>query len=160
MEREDLVGAIRRRSRLRSEAEARRVLEGVLQALAHVLPAEHRDAVCDCVPEDAIWCLRCGPEVPDPLIDSEVFLGWVMSSVETTGAADQTLGGEDPLAATAGDEARERVRVVLDELWVRLDESLVPAIVACLPAGVTEPAERVAMSPPAERHGHGTRDGT
>lgn len=134
----DLVTAIQRRAGLRSAAEARRLLEGVLQALAHVLPAEQSDALCACIPEDAVWCLRCGPSTPDPLIDSEVFLGWVMPSVETTAGPDQTLGGEDPLAALAGDQARALVRAVLDELWARLDDPSRRAVGACLPRGVAD----------------------
>lgn len=135
----DLVATIQRRACLRSPEEARQLLEGVQQALAHVLPTEQCDVVCACVPDDAHWCLHCGPKTPDPLIDSEVFLGWAMSSVETIGGPDQTLGGDDPLAALAGDEVRERVRVVLDELWMRLSGSAVAAIAARLPAGVLEP---------------------
>jgi uncharacterized protein (DUF2267 family) len=134
----DLVTAIQRRAGLRSAGEARRLLEGVLQALAYVLPAEQCDAVCACIPDDAVWCLRCGPATPDPLIDSEVFLGWVMSLVDTTGGPDQTLGGEDPLAAVAGEEAHARVGAVLDELWERLDASSRGAVVACLPRGVAD----------------------
>lgn len=134
----DLVTAIQHRSGLRSAAQARRLLEGVLQALAHVLPAEQCEALCACIPEDAVWCLRCGPSSPDPLIDSEVFLGWVMPSVETTGGPDRTLGGEDPLAAVAGDQARALVRAVLDELWERLDDPSRQAVGACLPMGVAD----------------------
>lgn len=143
-----LLADIQARAALRNEAEARLLLEGVLQALAHVLPAEHCDTICGCVPEDLMWCLRCGPAVPDALIDSELFLGWVMPSIETTGPPDHTLGGEDPLAAAAGDEARARLRIVLDELWRRLEPPAASAIRACLPDGVDPAAaqdtERVA----------------
>lgn len=135
---DDLVQAIQQRARLRSRDEARRILEGVLQALAHVLPPEQCDAVCACIPADAVWCLQCGPRTPDPLIDSEVFLGWVMSSLETTGGADRTLGGEDPLAAYAHEEARARIGAVLAELWERLDATSGPGVRACLPQGVAE----------------------
>lgn len=135
---EDLVTAIQHRAGLRSASEARRVLEGVLQALAYVLPPEQRDAVCACIPEDAVWCLHCGPATPDPLIDSDVFLGWVMASVETTGGPDRTLGGEDPLAALAGEEARARAGAVLGELWERLDTASRAAVGACLPRGVAD----------------------
>jgi uncharacterized protein (DUF2267 family) len=147
----DLVTAIQHRAGLRTAAEARRLLEGVLQALAYVLPAEQGDAVCACIPEDAVWCLRCGPATPDPLIDSEVFLGWVMSSVETTGGPDQTLGGEDPLAAVAGEEAHARVRAVLDELWERLDASSRRAVGACLPSGVADHIVPGDATPPQGR---------
>lgn len=137
MDEPDLVTAIQLRVGLRSPAEARKLLEGVLQALAYVIPGEVSDAVCACIPEDAVWCLRCGPSVPDSLVDSEVFLGWIVSSVETTGGGpDHTLDGEESLASGAGEEARVRVRAVLDELWERLDESARPAFSACLPSGV------------------------
>jgi len=135
---DDLVQAIQRRARLRSPEEARQILGGVLQALAYVLPPEQCEAVCACIPADAVWCLQCGPRTPDPLIDSEVFLGRVMSSLETTGGADQTLGGEDPLAALAHEEAHARVGAVLAELWERLDATSRPAVHACLPHGVAE----------------------
>lgn len=134
----ELLTAIQLRAGLRGVEEARKLLQGVLQALAYVLPGELSDAVCACIPEEDMWCLRCGPSVPDSLVDSEVFLGWVVSSVETTGGADHTLGGEDPLAALAGEEARVRVRVVLDELWERMDESSRPGFGACLPSGVAD----------------------
>ena len=133
---EGLLADIQTRAALRSEAEARLLLQGVLQALAHVLPPEHCDTLCGCVPEEFVSCLHCGPAVPDALIDSELFLGWVMPSIETTGPPDQTLGGEDPLAAYAGDEARARVRLVLDELWRRLEAPAASAISGCLPDGL------------------------
>jgi uncharacterized protein (DUF2267 family) len=133
-----LVAAIQRRARLGTPGEARALLEGVLRALAHVLPAEQTEAICACIPEDAEWCIRSGPSTPDPLIDREVFLGWVMSSLETTGGPDQTLGGEDPLATVAGEEAHTRVGAVLDELWERLDMSSRGAVGACLPSGVAD----------------------
>lgn len=134
----DLVTAIQHRARLGTSEEARALLEGVLRALAHVLPREHTDAVCACIPEDAEWCMRSGPATPDPLIDREVFLGWVVTSVETTGGPDRTLGGEDPLATVAGEEAHARVGVVLDELWERLDVSSRGAVGACLPSGLAD----------------------
>jgi uncharacterized protein (DUF2267 family) len=134
----ELLTAIQLRAGLKNTEESRRLLQGVLQALAYVLPGELTDAVCACIPEEDIWCLHCGPSVPDSLVDSEVFLGWVVSSVETTGGTDHTLGGEDPLAALAGEEAHVRVRVVLDELWNRLDESSRPGFGACLPNGVAD----------------------
>jgi hypothetical protein len=141
MENSELVENIRRRARLRGAEEAWLLLEGTLQALAHVLPEEHIDALCGCVPEGLIWCLRCGPPEPDPLIDHELFLGWVMSSIETTGAEDQTLGGDDPLAALIGDEARERVRVVLEELWPPLGHRSAE-ISTFLPEGLAGSSER------------------
>lgn len=136
---DDLVTVIQRRAHLRSAAEAKRLLEGVLQALAHVLPAEQREAVCACVPAEAVWRLQCGPRTPDPLIDSDLFLGWVMSCVETTAGPDQTLGGEDPLATLAGDEARARVGSVLEALWDRMDTLAGAVVAACLPGGLMDP---------------------
>lgn len=137
--RRDLVEVLRRRAGLRSAEEARRLLEGLLQALAHVLPVEECDALCACLPEDAVWCLHCGPATPDPLIDSDIFLGWVMSSMETTGGPDRTLGGEDPLGAMTAGEARARVGAGLEVLWERLDPEHRAAVGACLPAGVGVP---------------------
>lgn len=116
---ETLTQAIQRRAHLRSEDEAKHALQGVLQALAHVLPSDEADVICGCVPDDLVWCMRCGPGTPDPLIDSEVFLGWVMSSLDATAGQDQTLGGEVSLAALAADEVRGRARVVLDEIISR-----------------------------------------
>jgi len=135
---ESLVAAVQRRLSLREQAQAEQILRGVLQGLAYALPQELADALCDCVPDDLAWCLRCGPDTPDALIDSELFLGWVMSSLQTTGGGDRTLGGEDPLASFAGDEARHRVRVVLEELLARTDAELSSACSACVPRGLLE----------------------
>jgi uncharacterized protein (DUF2267 family) len=135
---DDLVAAVQRRLSLREQAQAEHLLQGVLQGLAYVLPQELADSLCGCVPDDLVWCLRCGPGTPDPLIDSELFLGWVMSSVQTTGGGDRTLGGEDPLASLAGDEARHRARIVLEELLARTDAELSSACCACVPRGLLE----------------------
>lgn len=135
---QDLLARVQQRLSLRSSAEAEQLVRGVLQGLAHVLPAELCDALCACVPEDMHWCLRSGPAEPDPLIDSEVFLDWVMPSIETTGAGDRTLGGEEPLASFAGDEARHRAQVVIQELWSRLDADTARACTSCLPPGLAE----------------------
>jgi uncharacterized protein (DUF2267 family) len=138
---DDLCAAVQRRASLRGKAEAEQLVQGVLKALAYVLPAQQIDAVCGCVPAVLSWCLRCGPAAPDPLVDSELFLGWVMSSLETTGGGDRTLGGEDPLASLAGDEARYRVQAVLEELWLRMDAEQARACSACVPAGLADAVE-------------------
>jgi uncharacterized protein (DUF2267 family) len=138
---DDICGAVRQRVSLPSAAEAEQLVQGVLQALAYVLPPQQIEALCACVPDDLSWCLRCGPATPDPLIDSELFLGWVMSSLETTGGSDRTLGGEDPLASLAADEARYRVQVVLAELWRRLDGEQARACAACVPVGLADGVE-------------------
>ena len=135
---DDLVNAVRRRLSLQRRIEAEELVEAVLQGLAYVLPAEHIGPLCDCVPPDFAWCLRCGPGTPDALIDSELFLGWVMSTMQTTGGSDRTLGGEDPLASLAGDEARYRAQAVLEELLARVDGELGAACRACLPAGLID----------------------
>ena len=135
---DDLLATLQRRLSLRDQTEATQLVQGVLQGLAYVLPRELADSLCDCVPDDLAWCLRCGPDTPDALIDSDLFLGWVMSSIQTTGGADRTLGGEDPLASLAGDEARHRAQAVLQELWSRLDPDLSRACAACLPAGLAD----------------------
>jgi len=135
---DDLLARLQRRLSLQGQTEATQLVQGVLQGLAYVLPRDLADSLCDCVPDDLAWCLRCGPDTPDPLIDSELFLGWVMSSIETTGGADRTLGGEDPLASLAGDEARHRVRIVLEELLARADAEMSAACSACVPRGLIE----------------------
>lgn len=134
----DLVAAVQDRLALKHRSEAEQLVQGVLQGLAYVLPTDVLDSLCECIPSDLGWCLRCGPGAQDPLIDSELFLGWVMSSIETTGGGDRTLGGEDPLAALAGDEARHRVQAVLEELFGRVDDALAAACTACLPAGLLD----------------------
>ncbi len=134
----DLVAAVQDRLALKHRSEAEQLVQGVLQGLAYVLPTDLIDSLCGCIPSDLGWCLRCGPGAPDPLIDSEVFLGWVMSSIQTTGGGDRTLGGEDPLASLAGDEARHRVQVVLEELFARVDAELSGACTACLPNGLLD----------------------
>lgn len=133
---DDLLATLQRRLSLRDQTEATQLLQGVLQGLAYVLPRELADSLCDCVRGDLAWCLRCGPGTPDPLIDSELFLGWVMSSIQTTGGADRTLGGEDPLASLAGDEARYRVRIAVEELLARTDAAVSAACSACVPRGL------------------------
>ena len=61
-----------------------------------------------------------------------------MSSLQTTDTADQTLGAKAHRRLVAAEEARLRVRVVLEELWHRLDGPVAVAIAACLPDGVEE----------------------
>lgn len=135
---ETLASAVQTRLSLRDPEETSHLVQGVLQGLAYVLPEELKDSLCDCVPDDLTWCLRCGPDAPDLLIDSELFLGWVMSSIQSTGAADRTMGGEDPLASLAGDEARHRVRIVLEELLARTSAAVSSACSACLPRDLLE----------------------
>ena len=124
MDSSELITAIRRRALLRSNSEAQDVLEGVLQALGHVLPREYCDVVCHCEPEAMVWCLHCGPRRPELLSDSDEFLGWATSSIESRSGTD--------------DEARTRVRIVLDELWARTDRPTAEVHMACLPCGVTQ----------------------
>jgi len=103
----------------REETEATTV--SVLRALAEVLPAPQLETLTSRVPPEAMVFLRRTGSQPDPMFDSHLFLGWVVSSLDATAGRDKTVGGLDFTAAYSGEEAIRRARCVFAAIKSRLD---------------------------------------
>ena len=118
----------------REEAEA--LVVSVLMAMAEVLPGPQLDALASQLPPEATVYLRRTRSQPDPLFDSHLFLGWVVSTLDATGARDKTVGGLDLTAAYSGEEAIRRMRCVFSALKRRLEPAQQRELVAVLPEDV------------------------
>ena len=102
----------------REETEA--LVVSVFMAMAEVLPGPQLEALASRLPPEALVYLRRTGSQPDPLFDWQLFLGWVVSTLDATGARDKTVGGLDLTAAYTGEEAVRRMRCVFSALKRRI----------------------------------------
>ena len=82
-----------------------------------------------------VYLRRTGSE-PDPLFDRELFLGWVVSTLDATANRDKTVGGLDFTAAYSGEEAIRRMGCVFSALKRQLEPSQQRELAAALPEEV------------------------
>jgi uncharacterized protein (DUF2267 family) len=119
-----------------SSEEAETAIVSVLMAMAEVLPGPQLEALSSRLPPEAMVYLRRTGSEPDPLFDSHLFLGWVVSSLDSTGIRDKTSGGLDLTAAYSGEEAIRRVGCVFSVLKRQLEPSQQQELAAVLPEEV------------------------
>ena len=119
-----------------SSEETEATVASVFMALAEVLPRPQLEALSSRLPPEAMVYLRRTGAEPDPLFDSHLFLGWVVSSLDATGMRDKTIGGLDLTAAYSGEEAIRRVGCVFSVLKRQLEPSQQQALAAVLPEEV------------------------
>ena len=118
----------------REETEA--LVVSVLMAMAEVLPRPQLEALASRLPPETMVYLRRTGSEPDPLFDSHLFIGWVVSTLDATGSRDKTVGGLDLTAAYSGEEAIRRMRCVFSALKRRLGPDQQQELVALLPEEV------------------------
>jgi len=118
----------------REETEA--LVVSVLMAMAEVLPRPQLEALASRLPPETMVYLRRTGSEPDPLFDSHLFLGWVVSTLDATGSRDKTVGGLDLTAAYSGEEAIRRTRCVFSALKRRLGPDQQRELVDLLPEEV------------------------
>lgn len=121
-----------------SSEETEAAVVSVLMALSQVLPRAQLEALSSRMPPEAMVYLRRTGSEPDPLFDSHLFLGWVVSSLDATAGRDKTVGGLDFTAAYSGEEAIRRMRCVFSVLKGRLQPGQEQEIVSSLPEEVDE----------------------
>ncbi len=119
-----------------SREEAESSVASVLMAMSQMLPSEQLDALAARLPPEAMVFLRRTGSEPDPLFDSHLFLGWVVSSLDAIGSPDKTVGGLDLTAAYTGEEAIRRTRCVFSAIKRQLGPDQQQDIGSVLPAEV------------------------
>ena len=119
-----------------STEETEALVVSVLMAMAEVLPGPQLEALAAQLPPQTTVYLRRTGSQPDPLFDWQLFLGWVVSTLDATGARDKTVGGLDLTAAYSGEEAIRRMRCVFSVLKRRLQPDQQRELVALLPEEV------------------------
>ncbi len=119
-----------------SNEEAEATIVSVLMAMAEVLPGPQLEALSSRLPPEAMVYLRRTGSEPDPLFDSHLFLGWVVSSLDATSIRDKTTGGLDLTAAYTGEEAIRRAGCVFSVLKRQLEPSQQQELAAVLPEEV------------------------
>ncbi len=75
---------------------------------------------------------------PDPYFDSNLFLGWVLATVDATGGVDKTEGGLDLFVAYSTDEAIDRCRCVFKTLKSTLGDRQSELISIHLPDSIQQ----------------------
>ena len=119
-----------------SNEEAEATVVSVLMAMAEVLPGPQLEALSSRLPPEAMVYLRRTGSEPDPLFDSHLFLGWVVSSLDATGIRDKTTGGLDLTATYSGEEAIRRAGCVFAVLKRQLAPDQQREIAEVLPQEV------------------------
>jgi uncharacterized protein (DUF2267 family) len=99
-----------------SEEETEGAVASVLMALAQILPGKQLEALSMRLPPEAMVYLRRAGSEPDPFFDSQLFLGWVVSTLDATADHDKTAGGLDLTASYSGEEAVRRAQCVFSVL--------------------------------------------
>lgn len=130
------LAEVRRRGGFASDEETIAVVSNVLMAVAEVLPQRELNGIMTNLPPELAVYLRPTHIEPDPHFDSQLFLGWVVSTFDSTGLRDKSIGGLDYYADYSGDEAIRRCQTVFSVLKSLMDEPQQELLVTWLPEGV------------------------
>ena len=138
MDYEGFLADVQERGRLRNRDESAFVTAAVLRAIAEVLPMAHVEGFASSVPPELMVYLRGAHEEPDPYFDDDLFLGWVLATVDVTGGRDKTEGGLDLFVAYSADEAIDRCRCVFGALKSNLDDEQSEMLSLHLPESIQQ----------------------
>ena len=133
----EFLEQVQSRGSLATAEETRAVVANVLRAVAEVLPQGQVDGLSTQLPPELMVFLRGAHQEPDPFFDSQLFLGWVVSSIDSTGARDRTEEGLDLYAAYSGEEAIRRCQCVFAVLKSLLEPRQRDILAGCLPDEVS-----------------------
>ncbi len=138
MDYQQFLAEVQERGCFAGRNEAAAAVSGVLMAMAETLSQSQAEEICGGLPGELLVYLRPAHEEPDPYFDSHLFLGWVVSSFDSTGSRDKTAGGLDLYSHYSGDEAIRRCQCVFSVLKALLDDSQREELCGCLPEEVQE----------------------
>ncbi len=130
------LSEVRRRGGFATDEEAAAVVSTVLMAVSEVLPQGAVDGIVANLPPELWVFLRPSHREPDPHFDSQLFLGWVVSSFDVTGLRDKSVGGLDYYADYSGEEAIRRCQAVFAVLKSLLEKEQQDRLAAFLPGDV------------------------
>ncbi len=133
---EQFLTAVQKRGCFASDHEAASAVTGVLMAVAEVLPGQQVQGLSKNLPPELFVYLQGTHEEPDPHFDSNLFLGWIVSTFDCTGDRDKTAGGLDLYSHYSGEEAIRRCQCVFSALKSVLDTDQVETLCGCLPEEV------------------------
>jgi uncharacterized protein (DUF2267 family) len=137
MEYAQLLRDVKKRGSLASEEETEGAVASVLMAMAQVLPGEQLEALSGRLPPEATVYLRRTGSEPDPFFDGQLFLGWVVSTLDATADRDTTVGGLDLTAAYTGEEAIRRAQCVFSVLKRQMQSDQQQELATFLPDDVS-----------------------
>ena len=138
MDYDSFLADVQERGRLSGREETIFVTAAVLRAVAEVLPMAHVESLAPSVPQELMVYLRGAHEEPDPYFDDNLFLGWVLATVDVTGGVDKTEGGLDLFVAYSTDEAVDRCSCVFGTLKSTLDDPQSELISIHLPDSIQQ----------------------
>jgi uncharacterized protein (DUF2267 family) len=137
MEYAELLRDVKKRGSLASDEETEGAVTSVLMALAQVLPRDQLEALSGRLPPEATVYLRRTGSEPDPFFDGQLFLGWVVSTLDATADRDTTVGGLDLTAAYTGEEAIRRAQCVFSVLKRQMQSDQQQELATFLPDDVS-----------------------
>jgi len=134
----DIIRRVQERAQGLTETEAADLVRNVMYSLSQVMDRPDRERLAKRLPAELAQHLRSDVEFADPLVDEQLFVGPVVNDLATEGLYDQTLGGLDVLAVSAGDEATRRLQAVFAALKDLLDEKERERLASLLPGDVAD----------------------
>lgn len=137
MEYAQFIRDVQKSGALASEEETEGAVVSVLMAIAQILPEEQLEALSRRLPPEASVYLRRTRSEPDPFFDGQLFLGWVVSTLDATADRDKTAGGLDLTAAYSGEEAIRRAQCVFSVLKRQMQSDQQRELAAFLPDEVS-----------------------
>lgn len=137
MEYAQFLRDVQKSGALASEEETEGAVVSVLMAMAQVLPREQLEALSGRLPPEASVYLRRTGSEPDPFFDGQLFLGWVVSTLDATADRDTTVGGLDLTAAYTGEEAIRRAQCVFSVLKRQMQSDQQQELATFLPDDVS-----------------------
>ena len=138
MEYDQFITAARDRIGTPGPEEAEVVVTEVLHALAYALPDAQRRVLAAALPAPIGERLVSSRAEYDPLIDEHLFIGNLMTELQTAGYWDTTAGGDDVLASEAGEEVERRARTVLSLIAESIPEETLKIVSDALPRVIGE----------------------
>lgn len=137
MEYAQFLRDVRKSGALVSEEETEGAVASVLMAMAQMLPGEQLAVLSGRLPPEASVYLRRTGSEPDPFFDGQLFLGWVVSTLDATADRDTTVGGLDLTAAYTGEEAIRRAQCVFSVLKRQMQSHQQQELASFLPDDVS-----------------------
>ena len=137
MEYAQFLRDVQKSGALVSEEETEGAVASVLMAMAQMLPGEQLEVLSGRLPPEASVYLRRTGSEPDPFFDGQLFLGWVVSTLDATADRDTTVGGLDLTAAYTGEEAIRRAQCVFSILKRQMQSDQQQELATFLPDEVS-----------------------
>ncbi|MCR4426388.1 MAG: DUF2267 domain-containing protein [Firmicutes bacterium] len=129
----DFYDMVTDRGHMSSVEEAEGAVEATLAMLRRVLPKDTVRNLAAQLPAELAGQMETESAEPDGLLGEEVFMGPLMSRLDTEADLDQTLGGLDLVSVSSADDAAREIRAVIEAIRDTVDPITATRVEDALP---------------------------